>query len=63
MNAYMVYEYDYEATLIYGIYSSRELAENRLAELGKTYPTEFVRIAKIELNKDYEGYPTEEGEQ
>jgi hypothetical protein len=61
MNAYMVYEDDYESTLIYGIYSSRELAENRLAELGKTYPNVakgWVQIAEIELNKDYNGFPT-----
>ena len=58
MNVYIVYEEDYDATLIYGVFITREMAQAHIETMAKTYENanRYVKIAEIPMNKPLEGY-------
>jgi hypothetical protein len=37
MNVYIVYEEDYDATLIYGVFITREMAQAHIETMSETY--------------------------
>ena len=58
MNVYIVYEEDYDATLIYGVFITREMAQAHIETMAVTYPSAQtdVKIAEIPMNKPLNGY-------
>jgi len=58
MNVYIVYEEDYDATLIYGVFITREMAQAHIETMSETYENakRFVLISEVPMNQPLDGY-------